>query len=372
MVELIVVICLIAIISAIVIVAIAGGEVINKSNDAIRVSDMQSLNRSVSAYQASVGTSLGSVNTVYISLPDSNANCSSYSLPTLPAGWSYACKPSSSYRNTNGTGWLPVNFSSSGSGISIPTLPVDPTNSVSGRSYYSYVTNGNGNWELNCSMKAQSNSTGFDSDKISVDGGDDPTKYEIGNDLTLAPWSFEFSAFPVVANNSGFPGWYKYSGTGTVSIGSDATSLNYLEANGYVWYGWQENIPFNPSSKYKISCKVRQVTDPTSGGKGIYCGWTGVAADGTNLLNATGVNTYSSQHYHAVSGSSLTAGAGWTTFTGYTKGWGSPNGSSSACTNPASPCTLYQDVRYIRPMFILNYNAGNGVADLDSIIITKL
>jgi hypothetical protein len=192
----------------------------------------------------------------------------------------------------------------------------------------------------------------------------------VGNNLVIAPWSLEFNAFPIVASNSGYPGWYGNVST-TVTIGSDGTSPNYARANGYAWYIWQENIPFNPDATYKMTCTARQITDPTVGGKGIFCGWTGVAANGVTLVNYSGGNGYSSQHYNTMSNNILTAGAGWVSYTGYTKGWSSGNGDSGRCPNASTPCKLHPNVRFIRPLFILNYSGGNGVADIDSITITK-
>jgi|GEM_PF-1113712 prepilin-type N-terminal cleavage/methylation domain-containing protein len=368
-VELLMVISVLGVLAAIVISTLNPGEISKRSRDTTRMADIQAINRVVSMYQTDGNTSFGSLNTIYISLPDSNANCSSYALPTLPGGWSYACSPAASYRNVDGTGWIPLDLSSSSYGTPLRQLPIDPINTVSGKLYYSYYA-GDG-WELNSAVEATNSAAAGVNDAVSVDGGDDPTRLEVGTNLALAPWSLEFAAFPVVANNSGFPGWFKTSGTGTVAIGSDGTAANYAEFNGYVWYIWQENIPFNPDSTYKMTCRARQVTDPTVGGKGIYCGWTGVGLDGITLVNGTGVNTYSSQHYQTMANAQLAAGGAWSSYTGYTKGWGAPNGNTSPCANPASPCKMHQNVRYIRPLFIINYSGGNGIANLDSIIITK-
>jgi hypothetical protein len=246
---------------------------------------------------------------------------------------------------------------------------VDPVNGAAGEQYYAYITGGS--WELNASMEAKKNILIGNSDKVSTDGGDDFTKYEVGNDLVLAPWSFEFSAFPLASNNSRMPGWYRYNGSAVITPSSDGTSPHFIEVSGYAWYIWQKNIPFDPNSTYEMSCTARQITDPTIGDKRIYCGWTGVRTDETTLANSSGSNTYSSQHYHASSGSQLTAGAGWHTFTGYTRGWGSPNGYGSSRPNPDSPGAMHESVRYIRPLFIMNYSGGNGVAHMDSIVIKK-
>lgn len=149
------------------------------------------------------------------------------------------------------------------------------------------------------------------------------------------------------------------------------TDGTYLRATGYVWYEWQENIPFNPSATYKISCRYRQVTDPSAGTKYFYCGYAGVTADGTTYANATGANSSSSQHYHGASGTTLAAGSLFTENIGYTKGYGSPNGTSGPCPAIGSPCLMYNTVRYIRPLFILDLSNTDGIEDLDYIKVEK-
>lgn len=365
-VELLVVIVVLGILGLIALNAINPGEVSKRSRDTTRAIDLKSINQMLMMYETADGSDFGISNTVYLSLPDSNATCSSYTLPTLPSGWSYACKDSVNYRNTDGSGWIPVDFATSSTKIS--KLPIDPVNTAVGGLYYSYITGGS--WELNAAMEAESNTAGNSTDKTSVDGGDDPTRLEVGNDLALSPWSFEFSSFPIAVVNSGLPGWKNYVGANNFSLGNDQTSSNFVTIPGYAWYIWQENIPFNPNSTYKISCRLRQSIEPTTGGKSVFCGWAGVASDGVTLVNLTGLNTFSSQHYHAASGPSPTSS--WTSFTGYTKGFGAPNGSTGAsCANIATPCKMHANVRYIRPLFIVNYASGNGAADVDSILFTK-
>lgn len=364
-VELLVVIVVLGILGLIALNTINPGEMSRRSRDTSRAVDLKSINQMLTMYDVADGSDFGLSNTVYISLPDSSATCSSRTLPALPSGWSYACKDSASYRNTDGSGWIPVDFEASSTKIS--KLPIDPVNTATGGLYYSYITGGS--WELSATVEAESNAAGNSNDKTSIDGGDDPTRLEVGNNLTLAPWSFEFSYFPLANLNSGLPGWRNYASTANFTLGSDQTSPNFVTIPNYAWYVWQENIPFNPDSTYKLTCRFRQVIEPTVGGKGAFCGWTGVASDGVTLVNYAGLNTHSSQHYHAVSGPSLTSD--WATYTGYTKGLGSPNGSGGSCPYSTNPCKMHANTRFIRPLFILNYSSGNGAADVDSILFTK-
>jgi hypothetical protein len=108
----------------------------------------------------------------------------------------------SNLHNTDGTGWIPINFQDAAlSGvIQLSTLPTDPINATSTYNYYTYVPGG--------SYKI---STTLESDKYSTnaanDGGTDYATYEKGTDLALAPFSH------------GLVGWWKFDGDVTDSSG---------------------------------------------------------------------------------------------------------------------------------------------------------
>ena len=120
---------------------------------------------------------------IFISLPDSSGACASYSLPILPSGWAYRCFVSSTLTKTNGTGWIPVDFTKI-SGNALSFLPVDPKNlSVNGQ-YYTFVTDGK-KWELTSILESDKNK-GVDNIG-GKDGGQNVNILEIGTDLTLTP-----------------------------------------------------------------------------------------------------------------------------------------------------------------------------------------
>lgn len=364
LIELLIVIGMLAILLTAAVLILNPAELNRKARDSRRISDIDAINKNIDVYNVQGGLAFGSLNTVYISLPHSLSNCYDgvtapiYSLPTLPSGWSYACSSATNYTKVDGTGWIPIDLASV-PGISPSKLAIDPINSDVGQKYYSYV---GGSWEVTANLESAKHLvTG------SQDGGDS-LSYEAGTDLKLLPTaksSFDFSTFPTTSLTNQ-PAWRNLSGSGSTSVLSESGE-NYLRAsNGQVWYQYEENIPFNPNAKYKLSCRVRQIQDPTTPSptdKKIYCGVTGVASNGTTYINTNGLDTTSSQHYIAASADSLTAGAGYTTFTGYFKGHGTPAGGKH--TNPNDPAKLYPGIAYIRPMFILNYSSGNGVADID-------
>lgn len=178
--ELIIVIGIVAILGTVAVLVLNPAQIFMQTRDANRVSDLRSINQAMVYYQAVGGSSFGSANTVYVSLPSAQANCSDLGLPALGGGWSYACEPAASYRNTNGTGWIPVDFSAiSGTvGSLFSSLPIDPTNTVSGDFYYTYIV---GSWGLSATME----STKYIAQTAGYDGGVVDGRYETGNDLAL-------------------------------------------------------------------------------------------------------------------------------------------------------------------------------------------
>ena len=136
LIELLVVIAIIAILAVVVVLTLNPAELLRQSRDSNRISDMAALNSVLGLYntdQSGVsGFFLGSSSVVYVSIPDPAAtttagtNCVTMGLPTLPATYSYHCAASSTYRNVNGQGWIPVNLSSISAGTPISNFPIDP------------------------------------------------------------------------------------------------------------------------------------------------------------------------------------------------------------------------------------------------------
>ncbi len=159
LIELLVVIAIIAILAVVVVLSLNPAELLRQSRDASRISDMDTLNHALAIYAADQGGntyfSLGSSNTVYVSLPDnSSSTCGDLGLPILPTGYAYACVAATSSKNVNGTGWIPVPFSNGSGGSPIGSLPLDPVNQSSSRLYYTYTTNG-GQYELTAVLESQ-------------------------------------------------------------------------------------------------------------------------------------------------------------------------------------------------------------------------
>jgi len=157
LIEILIVIAIIAIISVAVILTLNPAVLLEQFRDSSRTSDLTVLNNNVKfATEASVGTglSLGSPDTVYVSIPDPVATttagdqCQGLGLVTLPSGWSYHCAASSTYRNVDGTGWVPINFNTVPGGSPSAVLPVDPVNQTSTFLYYTYVMDTNYEYQI--------------------------------------------------------------------------------------------------------------------------------------------------------------------------------------------------------------------------------
>jgi len=146
LVELLIVIGIIGVLGTVAVVVIKPAELLKQARDSTRFSDIDTINKALAIAQVD-SLPLGTANTIYVSIPDTLSNCESLGLPTPPSGWSYACVTAANLRNTNGAGWIPVNFTAASIGSPISVLPVDPANSTSSNLYYAYTTS-NGSYTI--------------------------------------------------------------------------------------------------------------------------------------------------------------------------------------------------------------------------------
>ena len=195
LIELLIVIAVIAIISVVIVLVLNPTELLRQSRDSNRLSDMASMVDAFNVYAGEGGTSYGSANTVYVSIPDPTATstagdqCQGLGLISLPATYSYHCGASSTYRAIDGTGWIPVNFNAVSSRSPLGQLPIDPVNTSSSRFYYTYTTNGS-QYEMTSVMESQKYGLGGSNDVISGDGGTLASVYERGTQLGLEPLDY--------------------------------------------------------------------------------------------------------------------------------------------------------------------------------------
>lgn len=167
--------------------------------------------------------------------------------------------------------------------------------------------------------------------------------------------------------------WTNLGGSGELSVVSvsDAGSGGMIlrvgnnSGNDMAWLTHTRSLAFDPSALYRIKARVRR----TAGTGLCYVGLLGYAADGTTLVNSTGAASLSSQH--CVAAAAEAPGSSWTEYTGYVRGTAA-TGTTTERPDPSAPGVMHQDVRYIRPLLVANYNAAAGTTEVDYISVERL
>ncbi len=193
LIELLVVIAIIAILSVVVILTLNPAELLRQSRDSNRISDLSVMKSAISFYLVSASTpTLGSSTYAYVgatgtSGPSSTAAVAAYF--SQFASSSMANVVSSTVRNVDGTGWVPIPFSSiTPGGSPIGSLPVDPlgNNANDNTHYYAYEASSTGLvFKLDAHMESGKYSNGGTNDVVSTDGGLDNYSYEVGTNLKM-------------------------------------------------------------------------------------------------------------------------------------------------------------------------------------------
>ena len=196
LIELLVVIAIIAILAVVVVLTLNPAELLRQSRDANRVSDMSTLTDALGIYTEQSGGAMGSSSVVYISIPDPIATsslgdqCQGLGLSSL-GGDTYHCAASSTFRNTDGTGWIPVDFQNISIGTPLSSLPVDPTNTTSTGLYYTYMTNGTTGYQITYGTESQKYSQ-----LCAAQNGQYSDLCETGTSIGIAPIDFYSAGQP--------------------------------------------------------------------------------------------------------------------------------------------------------------------------------
>ena len=245
LIELLVVIAIIAILAVVVVLTLNPAEMLKQSRDSNRVSDVDTLTHALSLYQEDLSAgSLGTASTTYISIPDPMASttagdqCQGLGLPTSSL-FTWHCAETSTYRNTDGTGWIPLNFSTMSTKSPLGSLPVDPTNTTSSGLFYTYQMQGT-KYEFTSDLESQK----YQSSEAN-DGGNYSDLFEKGASLALAPQDYGNQTFGSgnvsqsnmrlsIASNTAFVD-FSSAGTLTPYIGD---KLTITDSTGHQLVGW--------------------------------------------------------------------------------------------------------------------------------------
>ncbi len=272
--ELLIVIGIIAVLSTVLIAVLNPADYRRRSNDSRRLTDIRSLNDMIALYDINTQGALvlGLPNTLYISLPSDNENCSDLDLPDLPPSWSYHCANSQNFRKNDSTGWLPIDFTQDET-INLPALPIDPVNTVQGGYYYTYAVGGS--WELTAQLESQRHTI-----NQATDGGLNPARYELGTDTKLTPfvnglvgqWSFNETSGTIAYDSSGFGNHgTMYSSTTPTYLVSNNT-LNLDGSDDYVDCGNDESLDITEAITIEAWIKPIGLHSPSNLGSIVYMG----------------------------------------------------------------------------------------------------
>ena len=191
LIELLIVIAILAILATVTLLVINPAQMIKQTRDSNRIAELNQINKALLIFQSFSGTGMGTNNTIYISLPDTDSQCGSYygQLTATSTGWNYHCSTTANYRKVDGNGWIPVDLTSvqSSAGTLFSALPIDPVNTAADGYYYTYIP---GSWALSATMESDK----YLASNATTDGGSVSTRFETGNELALNANLIAFSA----------------------------------------------------------------------------------------------------------------------------------------------------------------------------------
>ena len=138
---------------------------------------------------------------------------------------------------------------------------------------------------------------------------------------------------------------------------------NVLEIQNDTWLYAKNYLPIEEEKIYRFSFRIRQTIDPLNGSdkNKVYAGATTFDANGNRLSQNNGT-------YFIASSQSITVANGWKEYTVYMSTKARPaiiNGSSKVLC-PAVKA-FDTGTKTIKPMFIVNYTGGNGIAQVDGL-----
>lgn len=170
LVELLVVIAIVAILAAVVVLIINPLELTRRGRDAARLSDLSNLQNAINVAVQEATDSGEAI--LCEGDPDGEYPCTEASYPL-----------GANTRESDGDGWVKADLSGSKS-VSVPTLPVDPTNNAD--HHYTYCANDDA-WEIDAKLESEQQRP-----KMGADGGnendielDEDGRFEVGSDLLL-------------------------------------------------------------------------------------------------------------------------------------------------------------------------------------------
>jgi prepilin-type N-terminal cleavage/methylation domain-containing protein len=183
LIELLIVIGILAVLATVVVLVLNPAQLFAQARDSRRVEDLNNLRSAVNFYLSTVSSPAMAPGTA------GNTCGTNYWGTITGATENFSGSPaqaSSTLLTVDGTGWLPINFTTISGGSPLPTLPNDPLNPDTAAQSYTYQCNSTAKtFELNANMESIRYASGGTDDVEGTDGGDQSTIYEVGNDPGL-------------------------------------------------------------------------------------------------------------------------------------------------------------------------------------------
>ena len=174
-----------------------------------------------------------------------------------------------------------------------------------------------------------------------------------------------------------FQKWENYSGSGEIAfissadaeVGTQSLRIGNNSGNDMRWLISKQILGYDPEDLYQIKVKWKQQSGGSGAGAHVYFGVAGRDVNG-NLVNASGSNSYSSQHYIAEIDFEPTNGTTYTSI-GYFQGIGS-TGNGGQHLEPSDPATIHQNAVGVSPLMLVNYSNQDGQIYIHSFEIKKI
>ena len=148
LIALLVVIAIVAVLSVVVVLALNPAELLRQARDSNRISDLATLKSSLQFYLTDVSGSasfgIGNGTFCYVDLTSvvgfAATTCDPDVLGALPARFVAGTTTASpaAQRDTDGSGWIPVDLTLISSGSPLSALPIDPAPSQASGLFYAY------------------------------------------------------------------------------------------------------------------------------------------------------------------------------------------------------------------------------------------
>ena len=170
--------------------------------------------------------------------------------------------------------------------------------------------------------------------------------------------------------------WELVSGSAGISFPSNGVIGGLvLQASGdTAWWVSRIRIPYDPEALYQMTARVRLTTSADSE-RHFYAGFTGFRGDGTTPVATNSDNVLTSAH-HFVRINQTVDSSVWSEYIGHVRGhmpWPtSGTVYSNVSQDPKLSARMHDDVRYVSPHFILNWDGGAGTMQFGPIKVRKL